>query len=491
MADTETDTQASTGETFDDHNDDDGTPATDTDDDSDSDHAITNSPWEFDIPDPTALHEGNTTRERERTPDSRTTGPQKHPEKEVAYYSCPFCSYTDPSERVVRTHMTRTDDDAHGNRNAFVDGIFVQARAADDTIVEDVKAPGATRYTREDDNGDGDGEDDEGEAEAEVRFLPEGVTPDSLAAEILDAAIKSPMASYADLADEIYGDRTQSSHVWNTIDRYLHGETKPQMDTSDSVSKSNETSTGTNNGGKRDSRLEAMEFYERTEKQRRTILAWLANPDPDRTRAEIAQAASVSETYVPVIQNDHDWLIEQLQAELDAGSLSFERLVANAELAEPEKLTVASTEVDEMADASDASDSPARDSSAAREAPAQPDATDTGASAPTERERTTGPQSTDEIGETNPEGAEETEATNDAIGELAMAMTILEDAALAEAAAAPSDSPMQFAAQKQLYVITLVQEYLEQVDAGADFDSAVADTLGRTVPRTVPADNFC
>jgi hypothetical protein len=252
--------------------------------------------------------------------------------KNVAYHSCPFCSYTDPSERVVRAHITKADDTAHENHNAFVDRMFVQARADDDTIVEDVATSpeGGTRYVGDD----------------SVTFVPDGVDPETQrrTAEILDAVIKAPMATQADLAEEIYGDRTQgASQISKAISRYLKMDGRADDDGEGKDDEGNDVEeTGTSSG--RDSRLERMEFYELTEKQRRVILAWLDDPDPDRTRAEIARAASVSSTYVPVVREDQEFLIDQLQAELDAGSLSFKTLVARAELDQPEQLALSSIE---------------------------------------------------------------------------------------------------------------------------------------------------
>ena len=68
-------------------------------------------------------------------------------------------------------------------------------------------------------------------------------------------------------------------------------------------------------------------------------------------------------------------------------------------------------------------------------------------------------------------------------------MAVFEDAARTEVAVAPPESPMHFAAQRHLYVISLVQDCLDRLDV--DTENAVTDTVGATRLDELPADTHC
>ena len=549
--------------------------------------------WQLDLPDPTTLHQGS---DNDDTSDTRNqnTSPQHYPHKDIAYYACPFCDYTDPTERVVRTHITRADDTTHQNRNAFVDQIYVQAMADDDTIVEDVDAPGATRYT--DSSADGD---------TETTFLPAGVDPEteSRTAEILDAAIKAPMASPADLAEEVYDDRTQTGHLTNTINEHLM--TPPATTTDTKNERTNDSDADT------ESRIAATGFDDLTEKQQRVILARLDDLDPERSLASIAEAASVSSSYPRPVLEDHEATIDELRALLDADTdgedegeedkgedLTIEALAAHVDLDQPEALTLTSIGRPDESDNADAgtedSTKDATDDSIEDEtldeqralaafaaatgkqqavvlawlvdpdpdrsmasvnqlagvsqgytgrvleqyeetvtrlgvmiedgiltpselseradidheadlsvrggethAAATDDGTeprgrstggrDGGSTGP--RDASTHAQESDVTGELSE--IESRDGDRAIVGELATAMAVLEDAARADVAVAPPDSPMHVAAQRQLYVIDLVQDCLARLEMEVAVESAVTDTFGTGLADEAPADMPC
>ena len=562
--------------------------------------------WQLDIPDPTTLHQGS---DNDHTSDAKNcdAGPEHHPHKDVAYYACPFCDYTDLTERVVRTHITRADDSAHQNHNAFVDQIYVQAMADDDTIVEDVDAPGATRYT----GADSDSNADSDENSDEVTFLPDGVDPEteSRTAEILDAAIKAPMASPADLAEEVYGDRTQTGHLTNMIGQYLM--TSPATNIKPDTKNESRNERRSNIDADTDSRITATGFDDLTEKQQRVILARLDDLDPERSLASIAEAASVSASYPRPVLEDHEATIDELRTLLDAGTdgedegeedkgedLTIEALAAHVDLDQPEALTLTSIGRPDESDNADAgtedSTKDATDDSIEDEtldeqralaafaaatgkqqavvlawlvdpdpdrsmasvnqlagvsqgytgrvleqyeetvtrlgvmiedgiltpselseradidheadlsvrggethAAATDDGTeprgrstggrDGGSTGP--RDASTHAQESDVTGELSE--IESRDGDRAIVGELATAMAVLEDAARADVAVAPPDSPMHVAAQRQLYVIDLVQDCLDRLEMEVAVESAVADTFGTGLADERPADTPC
>lgn len=155
----------------------------------------------------------NASSQREPGTVSITDNTTPDSEKPIDHYECPFCAFEDPSERVVRAHITREDDSSHKNRNAFLDTIKVQAIGTDGSVVEDVAAPGTTRY----------------EGESKVALVPEDVDPDSKTGEILSEAIQNPEASVPDISEAVYGERG-NSYAYRMVDEYLSTVAEPEME---------------------------------------------------------------------------------------------------------------------------------------------------------------------------------------------------------------------------------------------------------------------
>lgn len=225
----------------------------------------------------------------------------------ITAYRCPFCDFSDTSEEVVRGHITTEDDSRHRNRNGYLDQIYVHGVDENGEVIEDRESPGQTPTTHGTD---------------ETTLIPDGVDEDSIEADILRAAITSPGLSYAELARRACGEDISVSG--GRVKRVI----KKHLGAVDAGEKSH------------DPRMEKSGFYDATEKQRRVILSWIADPDEDRSSRDISQDASTSPRYPDQVLDRYDQTIDHLRAKLDVGSMSFDTLIKRADLDHPEKLTL-------------------------------------------------------------------------------------------------------------------------------------------------------
>lgn len=333
--------------------------------------------------------------------DKRT----KPEDREIDHYECPYCEFSDVSERVVRTHITREDDSEHKNRNAFLDQLYVHAVDADGNPVEDVESPKTTTY-----NGT-----------ENTSLIPEGVDPDSKAAEILREAVKHPTKGASDIGEAVYGEEGHNAYVYATISKYLTPELAEDREDSGATDR--------------------KAWSDLTDKQRSVIRAYLE--DPDRNQTELQEAANVSTGYPRTVLEKYQYVADHIQVRLQTGALSMDDLGDEATL--PINF-----------------DNPAPGEGAATEGAEGAGAGSGGAEAPTPT--ATAPDAV--AGATAP-GA--VSVPRDTLSAFATRMETLKESAEVDANIAPEGSEMSIAARKQLHTVETVEKFLRQVAAESDY----------------------
>ena len=262
-------------------------------------------------------------------------------ERKPARYQCPFCSFADGSEDVVRLHVTHSTDGKHKNRNGHFDSVNVIVL---DEIGDEIERVGPDKPFRPPESITGD-------------VLPDSCDPESRAAEIMEAAIRKPGWGAMKIAEEVYdGDSSKNPYVYKVLGKYLRVDDEPDTEPEDGETKVTDNGVELNQDGPpfecvcgdefdsssaRNGHLTHCEEYKQakidevapnkpfsklTRKQQSVILARLDDPDPDRTTASIERQADVSTGYGYTILDRYDDLIEHTKRRIDAGETSLQEL---------------------------------------------------------------------------------------------------------------------------------------------------------------------
>lgn len=129
-------------------------------------------------------------------------------ESKIDHYTCPFCTFQAPKERLVRAHITTETQGQHKERNGYLDQIHVQARDADGNLLDDVQSTVETS--------------DRPDGEAITKLVPDGLTDKQEA--ILRVHLVNPSASADAVRSRIkerYDLDVSKPYITNCRNRYF------------------------------------------------------------------------------------------------------------------------------------------------------------------------------------------------------------------------------------------------------------------------------
>lgn len=225
-------------------------------------------------------------------------------------YRCPFCPFEEAREEIVRAHICYETEGKHKNRNGFLDQINVQILDDDGDVIGDVDSPLTTRDI---------GGPRIADEPIDRSLIPDGVREGSKAERILFEAITNPGASPSALAKRVAedpGDVTKSDASYASTVIRTHLKTPDEDDDDDTDAR----------------RMDHKGFYDLTEKQRRIIIAKVADPSPSRSISDVQSAAGGDMAYSTTRSalKNYDNIVRHLNAKLEAGSISMDRLIESA-----------------------------------------------------------------------------------------------------------------------------------------------------------------
>lgn len=321
----------------------------------------------------------------------------------VAYYGCPFCDYEVPvteskdAERMVRVHITRETRGKHGGKNAFQDLVHVQGYDADGNEVKQTKTTDMDSY----------------EGTATTELVPADLADRER--EILEAIIKNPSADAGDIAEIVYGDRSQTSYVNRTQRKYIKSQQGFENNTAKEKS-----------------------YDDLTEKQRAVIDATL---DLGRDAGAYKISDHASEEYLP---GDETVSHQTVYDTFDDYEYVYEHRKARREARKDRLGPKAGTpETDETVD------EPEEETVVEEEPEPEPEEKPT----PT----------VDESDDESAERAETVAVPRELLRDFARRADVLMDAATQQRDAAPRDSPMKLNAEGRIDVLNDVEEFLTDV----------------------------
>lgn len=214
--------------------------------------------------------------------EGQSSNPGSDDSPTISNYRCPYCKYTDDSERWVRTHITNSTDSRHKGRHGFTPEVEVEALDPQGNVVE---TPAGQPGKAED------------VGEVTTSLLPEDIDDD--AEIIIRTAVENPTASIADLhrrLEEKLDEDITYNRVHYVINNFM---SKPPTSSHPKTAENSEQKTFHNLTGKQKSAIVELVRQDRN--------------DLDRNQSQIADDAGVDSSYLPSIIKDYGHVKSELQ----------------------------------------------------------------------------------------------------------------------------------------------------------------------------------